>query len=98
MTDSISNFFWTANKNAMISILSYELQGEAEVIDATWHNDACPSAYVEFDDSKKFQIFFPSDYDTYCNFVIYRQEEDEEETFIGEYNTIREVVEFFKSI
>lgn len=98
MTDSISNFFWNANKNAMISILSYELQGEVEVTDSTWHNDASPSAYVEFDDFKKFQIFFPSDYDEYCNFDIFRMEEDDEETHVGTFSSIKEVIEYFKSI
>lgn len=103
MTNQINDFYWNANKSNCINVLNYELQGSAIAKDNTWHNDACPSAFVVMTDSDDvFEVFFPccaydKDMTSLDQFHVFICNDGEEEP-IGSYATLGEVITFFKSI
>lgn len=100
MTNTISTFYWNANKDNCIAVLNYELQGSASAEDNTWHNDACPSATLTLTDTQElFFVFFPSDYDdksgeSLNQFHIFNSEDEH----LASYLTIGEVITFFQSV
>jgi hypothetical protein len=92
MTNEISTFFWTANKDNCIAILNYELN--AIVTDNSWHNDACPSATITMEDGRVFSIFMPSTYydqDGMCDIFSLFDSEDE---FIFSTPNIKSIINY----
>lgn len=106
MTNQINDFYWNANKDNCINVLNYELQGSAIAKDNTWHNDACPSAFVVMTDSDDaYEVFFPccaydkdmTSLDQFHVFNLHGNDGIYEDEPIGSFATLGEVITFFKS-
>jgi len=98
MNTQISNFFWSANADNCIAILNYEFQSVCEVVNDSYHNDASPSCTFTID-GITYKLFFPSDYQgDYAQFVLFDSTDYSDEQLIGEYTTIGDVLNHFKSI
>jgi hypothetical protein len=103
MNTQISDFYWNANKDNCIAVINYYLQGSAIAEDNSWHNNACPSAIVTIADSSDvYEVFFPTspmdmDMCGYDKFHLFISNDGEEEP-IATYDTIGELITFFKSV
>jgi hypothetical protein len=98
MNTQISTFFWNANADNCIAILNYEFQSVCEVVNDSYGNDESPSCTFTID-GITYKLFFPSDYrGDYSNFALFNSTDYTDEQHIGEYTTIGDVLDYFKSI
>jgi len=96
MNQSISAKYWNQHKEMCLEILSYEFQGEANVFDYSYGNDASPSVCIQ-GETYKFHLFLPSNYlGEYATFSLLSLDADEQSTFIKSFATLGETIEYFK--
>ena len=96
MNNTISSMYWNQHKELCLEILKYEFQGEANVSDYTYGNDASPSLIIQGKEYR-YVLYLPSNYQgDYSVFSLFEVFEDLDDKFLMSFSTMEEFLDYCK--